>query len=149
MVKTTIKLCNFFFHKISTTGAKKTRAEMFCKFTVVTSLAPNSKLCNFITSWELIKTPQNFLQDSFSIKSLKLCYKNGVSFWPQGPSKKDIKYWLSARLHYQKLTLSIFGGLLFNCYEENLWTASVLYNKGMERNFLSFINSFFYFIQFL
>ena len=140
----------FFINKNNKNIQRKSRMKCFVHSRVWRhSLTLDSKLCNFITSWELIKTPQNFLQDSFSIKSLKLCYKNGVSFWPQGPFKKDIKYWLSARLHYQKLTLSIFGGLLFNCYEENLWTASVLYNKGMERNFLSFINSFFYFIQFL
>ena len=30
------------------------------------SLTLNSKLCNFITSWKLIKTPHNFVQGSFS-----------------------------------------------------------------------------------
>ena len=35
---------------------------MFCTFVGMTSLTPDSKLRNFITFWELIKTLQNFVQ---------------------------------------------------------------------------------------
>ena len=52
----------------------------------MTSHTPDSKLCNFITLWELIKTRQNFAQSSFSIKWLKLCDKNRTElFLPQFP----------------------------------------------------------------
>ena len=45
----------------------------------MTSLTPDLELYNFITSWELIKTAQNFVQGSFSIKSLKLTLSTGVA----------------------------------------------------------------------
>ena len=46
------------------------------------SLTPDSELYNFTTSWELITT-QNFVQGSFSIKSLKL--KQGRFFGFSSP----------------------------------------------------------------
>ena len=56
MVKTTIKLCKmFFFHVINKNMQRK--LGMKCL---------DSKLCNFVTSLELIKTPQNFVQYSRS-----------------------------------------------------------------------------------
>ena len=57
---------------------------MFCTFMGMTSLMLNSKLCNFTTSAELVKTGQNAVQGSFSIKSLKLCPKNRVEFFVPG-----------------------------------------------------------------
>ena len=41
-------------------------------FAGIMSLTPDSELYNFITLGELIITPQNFVEGSFSIKSLKL-----------------------------------------------------------------------------
>ena len=41
-------------------------------FAGIMSLTPDSELYNFITLGELITTPQNFVEGSFSIKSLKL-----------------------------------------------------------------------------
>lgn len=84
MLKTTIELRKrFYFHKINKKNGKKTRNELFCSFAGMTLLTLGSKLCNFVTSWELIKTQKNFVQSSFFIKSLKSCYKNVVSFWPE------------------------------------------------------------------
>ena len=37
---------------------------------------PDSEIYNFITSSELITTPQHFVQGSLPIKSLKLQHKN-------------------------------------------------------------------------
>ena len=53
---------------------------MFCTFTGITSVTLDSKLCNLITSWELIKAPQNVVHGSISMKSLKLCHKNKGGF---------------------------------------------------------------------
>ena len=53
-----------------------------CPFAVLTSLASNFKLNNFITSWKLIKTPQNFVQGSFSVNVTKYGIKTWVKFWP-------------------------------------------------------------------
>ena len=41
---------------------------MFCTLAGMTSLTPDAKLLNFINSGTLIKTPQNYVQGSFSIK---------------------------------------------------------------------------------
>ena len=51
----------------------------------MTLLTSDLKLCNFITSWKLIKAPQNFVQGFSSIKLLKLCIITRISFWPQVP----------------------------------------------------------------
>ena len=48
---------------------------MFCTFAGMMSLTLNSKLCNFIISWNLTKTQQSFVQDSFSIKLTKAYLK--------------------------------------------------------------------------
>ena len=48
---------------------------MFFTFLGMISLASNSKLCKFITSLKLIKPPQNFVQGSFFIKLVKICFK--------------------------------------------------------------------------
>ena len=37
-------------------------SETFCAFAGMMSLTSNSILCNFITSWELVKAPQNVIQ---------------------------------------------------------------------------------------
>ena len=42
---------------------------MFCIFAGMASFTSNSKLCNFIISKNFIQMPQNFVKDSFSIKS--------------------------------------------------------------------------------
>ena len=55
---------------------RKPGGEIFCKFASMTSLTLNSKLCSFKTWWNLIKTPQNFVRRSLSIKSTKTCHKN-------------------------------------------------------------------------
>ena len=51
---------------------------MFCTFAGMTRFTPDPELYNFITSWKQIKTPQNFAQGSFSVKSLKLLNKKEV-----------------------------------------------------------------------
>ena len=55
---------------------------MFYPFAGVTSFTSDLKLCNFITLWE---TPQNFVQGSFSIESLKLYHKNSGGCLGSGP----------------------------------------------------------------
>ena len=62
---------------------------MFYTFAGMTSLTTDSELYNFIASWELTKTPQHFVQGSFSIKSLKLklWHKNRGEFLASGPFK--------------------------------------------------------------
>ena len=47
----------------------------------------NAKLCNFITLWNLIKSPQNLRQRSFIIQLTKIWYKKGVKLWTQFPFK--------------------------------------------------------------
>ena len=44
----------------------------------------NSKLCNFITYWDLMKTRHNFVKDSFFIKLTKKYYKNRSKVWVSG-----------------------------------------------------------------
>ena len=58
-----------------TKTAKKSRGDMFHTFAGVTSHTLNAKLCNFITSWNLIKSPQNFAQRFFSIQLTKIWHK--------------------------------------------------------------------------
>ena len=48
---------------------------MFCTCAGLSSLSPNSKLCKSKTSLKLIKTPQNFVQESLS-KKLTQIYHN-------------------------------------------------------------------------
>ena len=60
--KNTIKHCSqFFFHKINKNMQRKLGVKHFCTSKGMTSLTPNSKLCNFITLWKLIKPQQNFV----------------------------------------------------------------------------------------
>ena len=72
----TIKLFigGFFSLKV-TKNAKKTRGDMFYTFAGMTSHKLNAKLCNFITSWNLMRSPRNFVQRSFSIQLTKICQK--------------------------------------------------------------------------
>ena len=58
---------------------------MFCAFAGITSLPSNSKLCKFITSLKLIKTPQNFVQGFFSIELIKIFLKNRDEVLVSGP----------------------------------------------------------------
>ena len=90
MVKNTIKLYyrRCFIYK-SNKNAQKTRGDIFYAFADMTSFTLNAKLCNFITSWNLIKAPQNFVQRSFSIQLTKIWYKNRGELWPQFPFKND------------------------------------------------------------
>ena len=46
----------------------ETRGDVFSVLRGMTSLASNSKFCNFITSLKLIKTTQNFVKGSFFVK---------------------------------------------------------------------------------
>ena len=86
MYKNTTKLYRFFLHKsYKKKNSKKIRWEMFCTFECMTSLELNSKLYKFLTSTNLIKTPQNFVQDSFSMQLRKICHKNRVEFFASGP----------------------------------------------------------------
>ena len=89
IVKNIIKLCKVFcFHKISKNikkKKKKNRSGMFCSFVCMTSFTPNSKFCNFITLWILIKTPQNFVQGLFSIELLKVRHKDRSEDVASGP----------------------------------------------------------------
>ena len=77
MVKNTIKLCIriflleaaallLFFIKSAKRNAKKGRGKIFSTFAGMTSLTSKWKLRNFVTLRKLIKTPGNFLQDSYS-----------------------------------------------------------------------------------
>ena len=61
------------------------RSEMFRSFACMTSFTPNSKFCNSITSWILIKTPQNFVQGLLSIELLKIRNKNRSESVASGP----------------------------------------------------------------
>ena len=58
---------------------------MFRIFAGMTSVTSNSKFCSFITSLKLIKTPQNFVQGSFSIKLIKTCHKSRGEVSASGP----------------------------------------------------------------
>ena len=63
--KNTIKHCSqFFFHKINKNMQRKLGVKHFCTSKGMTSLTPNSKLCNFITLWKLIKPQQNCVTPS-------------------------------------------------------------------------------------
>ena len=79
------ELCKRFFSLNKQIYAKKTRNKILYIFAGIMSLTPDSELYNFITSWELITTPQNFVQGSFSIKSLKLWHQNRGDFLASGP----------------------------------------------------------------
>ena len=108
MAKATIKLCRrFIFHKINRKNAKKTTDEFFCTFAGMTLLTPNSELCNFITSGQLIKTPQNFVQSSFFHKIIKnIPQKQWWVFCPRSPSVLH-EFW-----SYLKQTCQFTGSLL-------------------------------------
>ena len=92
MVKNIKKLYHqrFFFHNINQSIAK-TRNEMLATFMGMTSFMPNSKLCNFISSRKMIKTPHIFVKGFFPYeinnknekKKKKKKKKTGVEFWPQ------------------------------------------------------------------
>ena len=57
----------------------------------MTSFTQNSLLFNFITFSELTKTPQNFVQGSFSQKSTKVCCKNRGEVFDSGHFNVNIK----------------------------------------------------------
>ena len=89
IIKNTIKPCRrLLLHKINRNMQRKSRLKCFVhsRYDVITL---NSKLYNFITLWKLMKTPQNFLQGSFSVRLTKLCHKNGGKGLASGPL-----YWL-------------------------------------------------------
>ena len=91
MVKNTIKLCIMIFLleaaalllfliKSAKRNAKKGRGKIFSTFAGMTSLTSKWKLCNFVTLRKLIKTPGNFLQDSYS-KILVKFFPHVFSQW--------------------------------------------------------------------
>ena len=91
MVKNTIKLCIriflleaaallLFLIKSAKRNAKKGRGKIFSTFAGMTSLTSKWKLCNFVTLRKLIKTPGNFLQDSYS-KILVKFFPHVFSQW--------------------------------------------------------------------
>ena len=99
MVKMTIKLCkSFFFHKIP-------KDEMLWAFVGMTSFTLDSKLCDFITSWELNKTPQTLCKAWCAIKT-------EVDFWPQLKTFSFWKelFWLFYKLLQPFLTFIDYEG---------------------------------------
>ena len=88
-VKTTIKLCKrFFFHKIN----KKMQSKPGIKYFIHSLVWRHSRrIQNFITLQGLIKTPQKFIQGSFSIKR-KYATKPGMTFWPQVSFKRHFGF---------------------------------------------------------
>ena len=102
--------------------------KMFCTFTGMTSITPDSKLCNFITSCELsIKTPQNFAQGSFSIKSLKLCHKNRNEFWPQVPFNPCVE---KMKHKFPTMTCCIITDQALLCTQPEGWYMSgIVYSE--------------------
>lgn len=83
MVKNTKTLYVVLFLNKTSKECKKTQQVMFCIFAIMMSLTLNSKFCKVITSWNLTKMSQNFVQDSFSINLTKICHKSKGKFWPQ------------------------------------------------------------------
>ena len=53
----------------------------------MTSHTLNAKICDFITSRNLIESPQNFVQRPFSIQLTKSDIKTGIKLWSQFPVK--------------------------------------------------------------
>ena len=99
MVKNTIKFYRLFLNKTN-----KTRVEMFCTSAGMTSLTLNPRLRNFITPGNLIKTPQNFIQGSFSIKLTKNGIKAEVEVWAQVPIKEKLRFIFSSLRKYYFIT---------------------------------------------
>ena len=83
--KNTIKLyySNCFLHK-SNKQCKENQGWHVLYIRGYDSHTQNVKLCNFITSWYLIKSPQNLLSP---YNQQKYDMKTGVKLWPQFPFK--------------------------------------------------------------
>ena len=107
VVKNTIKLDRRFYHHEIKKICDKTRGEIFCAFAGMTPLTPNSKLCNYLASWSLTKTSQNFVQGSLSIKLTKI--KTEVKFWPKVPFNVD--EWRIVEFIESKIFQKKFGQL--------------------------------------
>ena len=77
MVKNTVKVYyrRCFLHK-STKKCKENQGWHVFYIRGMTSHTLNAKLCKFITSWNLMKSPQNFVQRPFSIQLTKIWHKN-------------------------------------------------------------------------
>ena len=75
---------HFFSLKLAK-NTKKTRGEIFCTFSSMKSLTLYLKLGNFVTSWNMTKTPQNFVEGSFCIKLTKEFPKNRIEDLASGP----------------------------------------------------------------
>ena len=94
-IENTVKLCiRIVLHKINKKktnkqkkNATKSRGEMFFTLTRMASPTSNWKFCDTITSWKLIKTPKNFVQDSCCKTLTKYVVKTGLRFCPQFPFK--------------------------------------------------------------
>ena len=86
IVTNTIKLCRkFILHKINKNMKRKPGMKYIVHWQVWRHI--KFKLCNFITSLKLIKTPKTFVQSSFFIKLIKMCHKNSCSFGLRSPLK--------------------------------------------------------------
>ena len=96
-----------FFSLKLTKNAKKTRGEIFCTFSSMKSRTLYSKLGNFVTSWNMTKTPQNFVQGSFSIKLTKEFHKNRIEDLASGPyqHKPTASPYLCLRIYFIELIL--------------------------------------------
>ena len=82
-----MKLCEkLYFYKILKNMQGKLGMKYFAhsRRGYVVIHAGFSKPCNFITSWELNKTPEIFVQGSFPMKSLQLCHINRGEFLVSG-----------------------------------------------------------------
>ena len=77
MVISNIKLYyrRCFLHK-SNKKCKENQGDMFYAFAGMMSHTLNAKRCNFITLWNLIKLPQNFVERHFSIQLTIIWHKN-------------------------------------------------------------------------
>ena len=92
-IENTVKLCiRIVLRKINKKKKKKkkknttkSRGEMFFTLTRMASPTSNWKFCNTITSWKLIKTPKNFVQDSCCKTLTKICRKNRAEVLPSVP----------------------------------------------------------------
>ena len=84
----------------------------------MTSLKLNSKLCNFITRWNLTKMTQNFVLGSFSITLTKIHNKTGVMFWLQAHSHVWDNFWKLKVLQkrWKMLFISTWNLFLFSRY---------------------------------
>ena len=111
MVKINIKLLwRYFLHKINK-SMRKNSSEMFYTFAGVMPPLSISNLSNFITSWKLVKLPQNFAQGSFSIK---------LRFWHQIPLTIFPKHSFLDDAQGSECSLEVLLRVFLQQYETNI-----------------------------